>query len=244
MAFSAWGYVLLDDTGLDKHHHRRQYSGNAHGVIAGIGLVTCVYVTTATDQFWLLAYRFCAPEADGKTKLDHVAVMLTQLAPCGITYWAVLLNSWYATTALFKWLLTAGKTFFCPLKSNRSVDDPGGRQPYQPMGCLSWSNEEVEQGKTRKVKGIPKECNLKIFRVLVSTHRTDYLLTNEAKPCDTAAAEHESSIRWMMEQFHRELPRTTAQAPRRRAGRPVPAGPQPAQPAQPRSPGRAGLDPA
>ena len=33
---------------------RHQYSGNALGVIVGIGLVTCVYVNPETDHFWLL----------------------------------------------------------------------------------------------------------------------------------------------------------------------------------------------
>ena len=66
------------------------------------------------------------------------------------------------------------------------------------MGGLCWSNEEVAQGKT-----------LKIFRVLVSTHRTDYLVTNEVEPRDTAAAEQESSVRWTIEQFHRELKQLT-----------------------------------
>ncbi len=42
---------------------------------------------------------------------------------------------------------------------------------------------------------MPKDCKLKLFRVLVSTHRTDYLVTNEVEPRETAAAEHESSVR-------------------------------------------------
>ena len=195
VVFSTRGYVLFDDTVLDKHHRRRielvrrQYSGNAHGVIAGIGLVTCVYVNPETDQFWLIDYRLFAPDGDGKTKLEHVADMLAQLAPRGITYRTVLMDSWYATTALFKWLLAAGKTFYCPLKSNRLVDDSGGQRPYQPVGCLCWSNEEVAQGKILKVKGMPKDCKLKLFRVLVSPHRTDYHVTNEVEPCETAAAE-------------------------------------------------------
>ena len=119
------------------------------------------------------------------------------------------MDSWYATTALFKWLLAAGKTFYCPLKSNRLVDDSGDQQPYQPAGCLDWSAEEVERGKTLKVKGMPKDCKLELFRVLVSTHRTDYLVTNEAEPRETAAAEQESSVRWTIEQFHRELKQLT-----------------------------------
>jgi len=92
VVFTARGYVLFDDTVLNKHHSRRielvrhQYSGNAHGVIAGIGLVTCVYVNPETDQFWLIDYRLFAPDGDSKTKLDHVTDMLAQLAPRGITY--------------------------------------------------------------------------------------------------------------------------------------------------------------
>ena len=56
---------------------------------------------------------------------------------------------------------------------------------------------------------MPKDCKLKLFRVLVSTHRTDYLVTNEVEPRDTAAAEQESSVRWTIEPFHRELKQLT-----------------------------------
>ena len=47
------GYVVFDDTVLDKSHSkhidlvRRQYSGNAKSVIRGIGVVNCVYVGSA-----------------------------------------------------------------------------------------------------------------------------------------------------------------------------------------------------
>jgi SRSO17 transposase len=43
--------LLFDDSVLDKNHShkidlvRRQYSGNAHGLIKGIGVVNCLYVT-------------------------------------------------------------------------------------------------------------------------------------------------------------------------------------------------------
>ena len=57
MVFNARSYVLFDNMVLDKYHSRRielvrrQYSGNAHGAIIGIGLVTCVYVNPKTDLF-------------------------------------------------------------------------------------------------------------------------------------------------------------------------------------------------
>ena len=181
VVLSERGYVLFDDTVLAKRHSRRielvrrQYSGNAHGIIAGIGLVNCVYVNPDTNQFWLIDYRLFAPEADGCTKLDHVAQMLAQLAPRGITYRTVLMDSWYATTKLFKWLLGEGKIFYCPLKSNRLVDDSGEQRPYQAIGELGWSAQEVAHGKVVKVKAMPKDCKLKLFRVLVSPPPPDGL---------------------------------------------------------------------
>jgi hypothetical protein len=78
-------YVLFDDTVLDKRYGtaieltRRQYSGNEHRVIRGIGLVSCVYVNTVTGQFWVIDYRLYEPDGDGQSKLDHVAAMLNGL---------------------------------------------------------------------------------------------------------------------------------------------------------------------
>ena len=82
------------------------------------------------------------------------------------------MDSWYATTTLFKWLLATGKMVYCLLKSNYLIDDSDGQQPYQPVGCLNWSNEEAAQGKTLKVKGMPKDCKLKLFPVRMSARQT------------------------------------------------------------------------
>jgi len=51
------GFLVFDDTVIDKNFShdielvRRQYSGNAHGIIKGIGVVTCVYVNPKIDRF-------------------------------------------------------------------------------------------------------------------------------------------------------------------------------------------------
>lgn len=69
------GFVVFDDTVADKDFShkielvRRQYNGNAHSVIKGIGIVTCVYVNPELDQFWIIDYRIYDPDGDGKTKL-------------------------------------------------------------------------------------------------------------------------------------------------------------------------------
>ncbi len=89
--------------------------------------------------------------------------------------------------------------------SNRLVDESGDQQPCQPVGCRYWPSAEVEAGKALKVKGMPRECAVKLFRALVPTHRADNLLTNGVGPLHTAAAEKESSVRGTIEQFHRQL---------------------------------------
>ena len=214
------GYVLFDDTVLSKiHSHkiqlvRRQYSGNAHAVIKGIGVVNCVYFNPHTNQFWLIDYRVFNPDDDGKSKIDHVLDMLGRLAPRQIPYQTVLMDSWYAVTEIFKWLIRESKIFYCPLKGNRKVDDSGGEHPYQPVACLSWSAQDVQQGKLVKLHKMPQSTYFKLFRVLVSTHRTDYLVTNDVAQNDTSAAEEKSEaspggIRWTVEQFHREDKQTT-----------------------------------
>ncbi len=173
--------------------------GRAYGAV-----VNCVYFNPKTNQFWLIDYRIFNPDEDGKSKLDHGLDMLNQLAPRHISYRTVLMDSWYAVTDLFKWLMTHEKLFYCPIKSNRKVDDSGGKEPYQPVSYLSWSAQEVQEGKLVKVHKMPQDSYLKLFRVLVSTHRTDYIVTNDVAQTETSAAEAKSGIRWRVEQFHRE----------------------------------------
>src|SRR4051794_36979866 len=60
---SPTGYLAFDDTVIDKNSSfkiegvRRQYSGNAHAVVKGIGVVTCVYINPDLDRFWVIDYR-------------------------------------------------------------------------------------------------------------------------------------------------------------------------------------------
>ena len=79
---SAKGRVLFDDSVLDKRYSkhieevRYQYSGNAKGVIRGIGVVNCLYVNPEENKFWIIDYRVFNPTKDGLTKIDHVQSML------------------------------------------------------------------------------------------------------------------------------------------------------------------------
>jgi hypothetical protein len=205
------GYVLFDDTVLDKNYSfaielvRAQYSGNAKAVIKGIGVVTCVYVHPDTDQFWLIDYRIYDPEGDGKSKLDHVREMLTNVVyQKQLPVQAVLMDTWYATKDFMLFIESLSKIYYCPLKDNRQVDDSGSQQPYRRVDTLAWNAQDLAHGKRIKIKGFPKDHKVHLFRVEVSTHRTDFVVTNDLTQDSTEATQEACGFRWKIEQLHRE----------------------------------------
>ena len=211
-----YGFLVFDDTVIDKNfsHNmelvRRQYSGNVHGVIKGIGVVTCVYVNPQLDRFWIIDYRIYDPDGDGKTKLDHLRDMLLNCVyQKNLEFWAVLMDTWYATKEIMLQIEKFGKIYYCPLKDNRQVDDSGGSQPYRRMDSLEWTEAEQQHGKVIKIKGFPAEHKVKVFRVVLSTQRTDYVVTNEMAQDNTQVVQAVCGFRWKVEQFHRETKQLT-----------------------------------
>ena len=53
--------------------------------------------------------------------------------------------------------------YYCPLKSNRLVDDTGGVEKYKKVQELNWNEAEKSSGKTIKIKGFPRDKKVKIF---------------------------------------------------------------------------------
>jgi hypothetical protein len=213
---TAFGFLVFDDTVIDKNFSRnmemvrRQYSGNVHGVIKGIGVVTCVYVNPKTDQFWIIDYRIYDPDGDGKTKIDHVLDMLLNCVyQKELFFWAVLMDTWYATKEIMMQIEQFHKIYYCPLKDNRQVDDSGGSQPYRRMDSLEWSEAEKQHGKVIKIKGFPAKHKVKVFRVVLSTQRTDYVVTNEMVQDNVEVVQDVCGFRWKVEQFHRETKQLT-----------------------------------
>jgi len=210
------GCLVFDDTVVDKNFSseiemvRRQYSGNAHGLIKGIGVVTCVYVNPILNRFWIIDFRIYAPESDGKTKLGHVHDMLTNCVyQKQLQFRTVLMDTWYATKKAMLSIEQLGKIYYCPLKDNRQVDDSKAVAPYRRVDSLTWSAAEREHGKLVKIKDFPKEHKVKLFRVVLSPQRTDYVVTNDLTQDDTRAAQDACSLRWKIEQFHRETKQLT-----------------------------------
>ena len=202
--------LIFDDTVLDKRHSskielvRRQYSGNEHGVVKGIGVVNCVYANLDTGEHWIVDWRVYDPDGDGKTKLDHVRDMFdAAIQGKSLPFRAVLMDSWYAAKDLMMHIDRAGKVFYCPLKSNRKVDDSGGERPYQAVAGFGWHDDEGLRGKRVKVHGFPMDYKVKLFRV-AATNRTEYVVTNDLSQDSAVAVQDLCRVRWKIEQYHRE----------------------------------------
>jgi len=210
------GFIVFDDTVIDKRYSRDiettrwQYSGNAHKVIRGIGLVTCIYVNPGTGQFWLIDYRIFDPANDGKSKMDHVLDMLKNIVNHkDLPFSTVLMDSWYANKKIMLYIHRMDKKFYCPVKKNRLayVGEPDTK--YKAVSELTWSDIEIKQGKNIQLRFMPGEMPLKLFQISISTNRTDYVLTNDTTQSCANDTQQVCAIRWYIEQFHRELKQLT-----------------------------------
>lgn len=200
------GYIIFDDSVLDKRYSeeieivRRQYSGNEHGVLKGIGVVSCVYVNPTLQRFWVIDYRIFNPDVDGKTKIDHVKDMLQSLVYYKLLpFDTVLMDTWYAVHSLMLYIDSLDKIYYCPLKNNRLVDDTFGQEKSKRIELLECNQEELECGKIIKIKGFPANKKVKLFRVTVSTNRTDSVATNDLSQSSTDVVQEVCKIRWRIE---------------------------------------------
>lgn len=204
-------FLLFDDTVLDKRYSTQielvqfQWSGKEKRTIAGIGLVSCVYVHPVTGTFWVIDYRIYAPARDGKSKLDHVADMFQSALRRGLRFDTVLMDTWYASKDLLLLFEASHKRFYCPIKADRQVDDSSGQQSYQRAEALSWSCHELQHGKRVKLKGMPKDHKVMLFRVELPTQRTEHIITNDMAQSSTRGAQEVCAVRWKIEELHRDI---------------------------------------
>jgi len=210
------GYLVFDDTVLDKSHSRKidsvrwQYSGNVHGVIRGIGLVSCIYINPETEQFWVIDYRVFDPDKDGKTKVTHVKEMLDNVIHHKqLLFRTVLMDTWYANHQLMLYLHHAGKLFYCPIKKNRLTRVSGSQAPYHPVTQLTWDEPQMFQGQCIQLKNMPSSIPLKLFSIPISTDRIDFVVTNDLSQSCADDTKNICAIRWYVERFHREIKQLT-----------------------------------
>ena len=108
---------------------------------------------------------------------------------------------WFTNTLGRQYLAVS----YSPLRPDAArVEDAGGTPSYRRVDALAWSTETLAHGKTIKITGFPKDHQVRRFRVEVSTHRTDGVVTNDQTQEATEATQEAGGFRWKIEPLHRE----------------------------------------
>lgn len=207
-------FLLIDDSVQDKRYSRkvelvkRQYSGNEHGVVAGIGVVNLVHSAGAEGDFYPIDYRIYAPDADGKTKNDHFRDMLVgAIADKRLEARTVLFDSWYASADNLKLVHRAQRIFITTLKANRlvSLDKAEG---YIHLDKIECTPERLERGVTVRLQKVP--FDVRLFKLVATNGDIDWAITNDPdSTLTTQAVQDANDVRWQVEELHRGLKQLT-----------------------------------
>ena len=207
-------FLVVDDSVQNKQYShsietvKRQYSGNVHGLVKGIGLVNPVHTNGAMGDFYPVNYRVYNPDSDGKTKNDHFQEMFRQAVESQeIKARNIAFDSWYASVDNLKMIHRSGWTFYTNLKSNRKVSITK-EIGYQDLEELEWSREELISGKLVRIKEVP--FWLKLFKLVDTEGNIEWVITNKlAEDFTRLRAIQATQVRWQVEEFHRSFKQLT-----------------------------------
>jgi len=206
-------YLIVDDSVQDKRYSRkielvhRQYSGAAHGVVDGIGVVNLLHTSGTDKAFYPIDYRIFDPDGDGKSKQVHFREMyLRAINDKCIKAQTILFDSWYAAADNLKLIHRTGRYFITTLKKNRKVS-ASKETGYVNLEDLPWNSETIKHGMLVKLKEIPFQVQL--FVIATPTGGIDWVITNRQDdplcPMKADDVKIENAIRWHIEQFHRDV---------------------------------------
>ena len=207
-------FLLVDDSVQDKSYSRfievvkRQYSGNAHGMVRGIGLVNLVHGSGEAGDFLPLDYHVYAPDQDELTKNEHFRAMAEQVVSEGkILARTALSDSWYAGSDNLKAIHRAGWSFFTTLKSNRRAS-ASKEMGYQALRDLEPPAGGWGQGLEVRLKPVP--FVVKRFKLVATNGDIEWVVTNHlgahlTREMVIAAVQ----VRWQVEEFHRSFKQLT-----------------------------------
>lgn len=194
------GWLILDDTTLDKPYARRMelvckhWSGKHQEVVNGINLLTLVW--TDGDRAIPVDWRVFDKGHDGKTKNDHLRQMLETARQRGFAPKCMLWDSWYSSLENLKMLHAWGWPFFVGLKSNRLADPDG--EGNRPLCALTFQEAHLHA----HLKGLGW---VELYRVCEPDKKTsryfagsEHLLTEEELQQRRESANQ-------IEQYHRGL---------------------------------------
>ena len=192
--------LICDDTVLSKTHSKKidlvhyQYSGNAHDVIAGIGLVNLLWHGNLSEQCLPIDFRIYDKTSDGKTKNTHFCDMLSLAKSRGFKPDAIVMDSWYSSLDNLKAIRDHGWHFVTGLRKNRKVN----------RGVHLEDLNIPDEGLEIHLRGYGW---ITVFKFVAKNGRIDYIATN-LKSSTRGQVERIMKIRWGVEIYHRELKQT------------------------------------
>ena len=207
-------FLLVDDSVQAKRYSRfialtkRQYSGNVHGMVRGIGLVNLVHSNGEAGDFLPLDYRIYAPDEDQKTKNDHFLDLFDGIVAAGkLLARTILFDSWYAGSTNLKHIHRAGWTFFTTLKSNRLVS-LAKASGYQGLDTLEPPPQGWSHGVEVRLKEVP--FGVKLFKLVATNGDIEWVITNHLAAHLTREMVIDAvRVRWQVEEFHRSFKQLT-----------------------------------
>lgn len=205
----------------------KQWSGSSHALVVGIGVVNILYYNPELDRYWIIDCRVWDKKLDGKkeTELAFELLKLNTKRIGLVNFYSVLFDSFYASGEMLRYIgMDLKKVFYTNLSSTRNCievnkltklnqqqpnQQPKQETQYTQIKDLEWTDQELIYGKIIYLKNIPKSMPVKLFSVASSERRIDNLCTNDMdKSTDVTVTQEESSKRWKVEQFHREIKQT------------------------------------
>ncbi len=192
--------LIADDIVLSKQHSSKielvnyQYSGNAHDIIVGIGLVNMLWYELESEQIVPINYRIYDKDTDGKTKNTHFCEMRSLAKQRGIVPESIVMDTWYSSLKNLKAVRDHEWIWVTTLRKNRKVNR------NENLGDL-----EIPDGGLRvHLRGYGWGTG---FKFVAKNGRIDYVNTKMEEP-SLAKVKAIFDARWSIETYHRELKQT------------------------------------
>jgi hypothetical protein len=187
---------------------RQPYSGNKHGVIKGMSIVSLVQRTGQDADFYLIDYRVYAPDVDGKTKNDPCQEMLVNaLDLTQFKARTILCDGSYASAENLTLIHRRQRMSFITLKRNRRVSLRKERGSSHRRELLR-TPATLVSGILVTWKEVP--CTVRLFKLVAPNGDMDWGSSNErAETVSADVAEPSSDVRWQVEALHRGLRQLT-----------------------------------
>lgn len=192
--------LIADDSVLAKTHSKKidlvnyQYSGNAHDVIAGIGLINLLWHGVEKKESIPVDFRIYDKDTDGRTKNSHFCDMLSLAKKRGLTPCAVVMDAWYSSLKNLKAIRDHGWIWVTTLRKNRIVN----------RGVSLMDLEIPDEGLKIHLRGYGW---VTVFKFEAKNGRIDYVTTNMEDPTREQVTKI-MDARWSIEIYHRELKQT------------------------------------